>query len=64
MKRQGGSFPPFTRDPVVQFCVEEALLTLVDVHDIRDRQQDARDAAVAEAQRAVADRMAKLQGRS
>lgn len=57
------SWPRFSDDQVVQFTVEEALVTRMDADEERQRRETADREAVAQAEQRVSTTLAKLQGR-
>jgi hypothetical protein len=58
-RRQHGTFPTFSDDPVVQFCIEEALIEKLDAHERRQHEEAANAAAIAAAQQQVLDDVAQ-----
>jgi hypothetical protein len=52
-KRQQGAFSVFSDDPVIQWCVEEALMEKLDREERRQREQAENQAAIAAAQAQV-----------
>jgi hypothetical protein len=50
-ERKGWVFPTFAEDPVIQLCVEEALMARIDAVKAREAEDRHKRAAVAAAQK-------------
>jgi hypothetical protein len=61
-ERKGWVFPVFADDPVIQHCVEEALMSRVDAAKVREQEEQHKRTAIKAAQDKVADMMRRLRG--
>ena len=59
-ERKGWVFPTFAEDPVIQLCVEEALMARVDAVKLREKQEQHKRTAIRAAQDKVAETIARL----